>query len=102
LIGSARHGRRSDQVATIFAELAEHIDPERLVVAAKTAPISWAQRLGYLLELIGAGTSAESLKAHVRKAAKDTTPLLPGTSHAKAAQQKDWRLYANAEVEAET
>jgi predicted transcriptional regulator of viral defense system len=102
LVGYEQHAGGLDQVATILVELAEQIDPERLVAAAKTAPISWAQRLGYLLELVGAGASAESLKAYVRKAAKDTAPLLPGTSHAQAPQQKDWRLYVNAEVEAET
>ena len=102
LVGYERHAGGLDQVATILAELAEHIEPERLVVAAKTAPISWAQRLGYLLELVGAGARAESLKAYVRKSAKDTTPLLPGAPHTKAKQQKDWRLFVNAEVEAET
>lgn len=102
LVGYERHAGGLDQVATILAELAEQIDPERLVAAAQTAPIPWAQRLGYLLELVGATAGAELLKAHVRKAARDMTPLLPGTSHAKARQEKDWRLYVNAEVEAET
>jgi len=41
-------------------------------------------------------------KTYVGKAATDMTPLLPGTPHAKAPQEKDWRLYVNAEVEAET
>jgi predicted transcriptional regulator of viral defense system len=100
LVGYERHAGGLDQVATVLAELAEHIDPERLVAAAKTAPISRAQRLGYLLELVGAGTAAESLKDYVREAAKDMTPLLPGTSHEKAEQRNDWRLYVNAEVEA--
>jgi hypothetical protein len=72
------------------------------VVAAKTAPVSWAQRLGYLIEFVGAAAVAETLKAYVRKAAKDMTPLLPGTSHANAPHQKDWRLYVNVVVEAET
>jgi predicted transcriptional regulator of viral defense system len=102
LVGYERHAGGLDQVATVLAELAEHIDPERLVPAAKTAPISWAQRLGYLLELVGAGTAAKSLKEYVREAAKDMTPLLPGTSHEKAEQRNDWRLYVNAEVEAQT
>lgn len=102
LVGYERHAGGLDQVATILAELAEHIDSERLVAAAKTAPVSWAQRLGYLLELVGAGPAVESLKAYVHTAAKDMTPLLPGTSHAKAPEEKNWRLYVNAEVEAET
>lgn len=102
LVGYERHAGGLDQVATILAELAEHIDPERLVAAAKTAPISWGQRLGYLLELVGAEAGVESLKAYVRSKARDMTPLLPGTSHEKAPEERNWRLYVNAEVEAET
>ena len=37
-----------DNVATVLAELAEEIDPERLVEAAREAPMPAAQRLGYL------------------------------------------------------
>ncbi len=102
LVGYQRHAGGLDQVATILAELAEQIDPERLVAAAKTAPISWAQRLGYLLELVGAAPIAEPLKAYVQKTAKDMTPLLPSASHANALRNKDWRLDINTEVEADT
>jgi predicted transcriptional regulator of viral defense system len=101
LVGYERHVGGLDQVATILAELAEHIDPERLVMAAKTAPVSWAQRLGYLLEHVGAAACAASLKAYVQETAKDMTPLLLGAPHARAPQQNEWRLYVNADVEAE-
>jgi len=102
LVGYQTHAGGLDQVATILSELAEQIDPDRLVTAAKTAPISWAQRLGYLLEHVGAEARTALLKTYVHNEATEMTPLLPGTSHMKAPQQKDWRLYINAEVEAET
>jgi hypothetical protein len=38
-----------DQVATILSEFAHTTDPDKLVLAAQTAPNTWAQRLGYLL-----------------------------------------------------
>lgn len=101
LVGYERHAGGLDQVATVLAELAEQIDPERLAAAAKTAPVPWAQRLGYLLELVGATTSAESLKAYVKDRAKDLAPLLPGAPHGTARHNERWRLYVNAEVEAE-
>jgi len=41
-------------VATVLSELAERLDPKKLVKAAETAPLPWAQRLGYLLERVGA------------------------------------------------
>lgn len=60
------------------------IDAKQPLRAAKTAPISWSQRLGYLLEVVDATAAAESLKAYVRKVPKDMTPLLPSTPHANA------------------
>ena len=52
------------------------IDPEKLAAAAATAPIPWAQRLGYLLEHIGAG-KIPALKEYVRQHARLDTMLLP-------------------------
>lgn len=102
LVGYEHHVGGLDQVATILGELAENIDPSRLVEAAKTAPMSWAQRLGYLLELVDAGEHAKELKAYVWSAAKDAVPLLPSAPHENASKAADWRLYVNADVEAET
>ena len=101
LVGYERHAGGLDQVATVLGELAERIDPDKLLSAAKTAPLPWAQRLGYLLDLVDAGDRAEPLKAYVGAQAGDLTPLLPGAPHAKAPHDRRWRLYVNAEVEAE-
>ena len=90
-----------DQVATILAELAERIDPDRLVAAAKTAPIAWAQRLGYLLEYLETGVDVRALKSYVRKTANEATPLLPGVFFKDPPQDKSWRVTINTEVEAE-
>lgn len=85
-------------MATVLSELAERINPERLVTAAQTAPVSWAQRLGYLLELVGAADKVASLKAHVRRNARQVTALLPAAAiHASCSD--DWRLWINADVE---
>ncbi len=101
LVGYEHHAGGLDQVATILSELAWQIDPERLVAAARTAPVSWAQRLGHLIEFVGAADRVTPLKAYVRKTAKSMTPLLPGASYAKIQEQSDWRLYVNADVDAE-
>ncbi len=102
LVGYERRVGGLDHVATLLAELAERIDPELLVAAARTAPVPWAQRLGYLLELVGAADRAAPLKAHVRRRARDTAPLLPaGPDDRHAPRADDWRLRINAEVEAE-
>lgn len=102
IVGYEHHVGGLDQAATVLSELAEQIDPQRLVEAARTAPISWAQRLGYLLELVGAADKAAQLKSYVEEEARDTTPLLPAAPHVHAKRRLDWKLYVNARVEAET
>ena len=102
LVGYEHHVGGLDQVATILSELAEHIDAQRLAAAAQTAPIPWAQRLGYLLEHVGAGEKTALLKKYVQKETKEMTPLLPAVPHDNTPRANDWRLYVNASVEAET
>lgn len=102
LVGYENRAGGLDQVATILAELAEQIDPQRLVDAAKTAPIVWAQRLGFLLELVEAGDKAVLLKSYVRENARDATPLLPAASYNDASRSADWKVLVNATVQAET
>ncbi len=63
LVGYAHHAGGFDQVATILGELTEKIDPKRLAAAAKTAPLPWARRLGYLLKRVDAKDHASLLKA---------------------------------------
>ena len=97
LVGYEKRIGGLDQAATVLAELAERIDPDLLAAAARTAPVPWAQRLGYLLELVGAADRAMPLKAHVRRCAHDTTPLLLASpDDSQAPRADDWRLRINA------
>ena len=90
-----------DQVATVLADLAETLDPDKLAIAAQTAPIMWAQRLGYLLERAEAADKATGLKSYVQEHARDATALLPSASRKGAVRNEDWKLDINAEVEPE-
>ena len=99
LVGYQRRAGGLEQVATVLSELSERIDPERLVVAARTAPVPWAQRLGYLLELVDATDMVASLKVHVRRNARQVTALLPAATNEHASRSDDWRLWINADVE---
>lgn len=101
LVGYQQHAGGLDQVATVLSELAERIDPGKLAEAARSAPIPWAQRLGYLLERLEAGDKTEVLKAYVREHARQSVPLLPGASRPQASRDKGWKLILNAEVQAE-
>ena len=101
LVGYMHRAGGVDRVAGVLSELGEDIDPERLVEASGSASILWAQRLGYLLEHVGAGDRAVLLNEHVRRRARNYTKLLPGTSSEGALRSKDWRLFVNADIEAD-
>jgi len=101
LVGYEKHAGGLDQVATILAELADKIEPQKLAIAAAKAPIPWAQRLGYLLELVGAGKKASGLKAYVKQHARLPAALLPSEAHEDSRRVAAWNLYLNADVEPE-
>ncbi|MDF1600933.1 type IV toxin-antitoxin system AbiEi family antitoxin [Mesorhizobium sp. YIM 152430] len=101
LVGYHDHVGGLDQVATILGELAENIDPEKLVAAAETAPVPWAQRLGYLMDQAGADDRTGPLKAYVRNHARSIAVLLPAAPHKNAVRDDDWRLAVNVAVESE-
>lgn len=99
LAGYPQHAGGLDQVATVLAELAEEIDPQLLPQAAATAPLSWAQRLGYLLELAEVADTASQLKIYVGARAREYILLAPGSATEDAQRDTDWKIIANAEVE---
>ena len=101
LVGYGHRSGGLDQVVTVLSELAEQIDPYRLVTAAKIAPIPWAQRLGYFLECVGAADKAVLLKAYIQQKAPGAIPLLPAVPSHGSPRADDWHLRVNAEVEAE-
>jgi predicted transcriptional regulator of viral defense system len=101
LVGYADQSGGLGQVATVLSELAERIDPEKLAAAARTAPVPWAQRLGYLLDHLGFVTKTPALKAYVREHAPKSVVLLPKAPPARAHRNKGWKLYVNAKVEAQ-
>ena len=88
-----------DQVATVLLELAERIDPQKLLTAARSAPITWAQRLGYLLDSAGARASTRPLRTYVKAKARQTVPLLPGTIRKEAQRDASWKILVNVEIE---
>jgi predicted transcriptional regulator of viral defense system len=99
LIGYQRHAGGLSQVATVLAELAERIDSKKLALAAETAPVPWLQRLGYVLDQVGAADKTEKLKELVRARAHEPVPLLAGVPYSKTSRHAGWRIYANAKVE---
>jgi predicted transcriptional regulator of viral defense system len=101
LVGYQHRAGGIDRVATVLSELAERINSKKLAAAAAAAPVAWAQRLGYLLEHVGAGEKAVALRAYVRTHAHESTALVPSVPHESTPRHDDWKLYINSDVEAE-
>lgn len=101
LVGYPHHAAGLDNVATILAELHEKIDGVALANIAKLSPIAWSQRLGYLLDLVGAKDKAEGLEEFVTLKKPVPTPLVPSQSFHGISPLKRWHILVNAKVEAE-
>ncbi len=102
LVGHPGHSGGLDHVATVLAELAESLDPAELArVAAHTSPTPWAQRLGYLLDHLGARELTGPLARHVAGAATHATPLDPRLLMRGVSRDRRWRVAVNVAVEPE-
>lgn len=99
LAGYCHRAGGIDQVATVLFDLAEQIDPQKLLAAAQTAPVTWAQRLGYLFESISAGKQVTLLKAYVKDKARQTVPLVPENPHKETPRDTGWKILVNADIE---
>ncbi|RLQ22596.1 hypothetical protein DWB85_06325 [Seongchinamella sediminis] len=99
LAGYPEHVGGLDQVATILSELAEQIDGSALAAAAATAPITWLQRLGYILELVDAEKAAADICEYVREHAREYTMLIPGNDNEAGIRNPKWKLVVNAELQ---
>ena len=101
LVGYPQHAGGLDNVATILAELAEKIDPTELAKIAQLSPLPWAQRLGYLLDLVGLSEKTKPLAGYVATKHRVATPLVPSEPVNGAEKNRRWQLLVNAEIEAE-
>ncbi len=100
LVRYAEHAGGWSNVAEVLAGLAEKIDPDRLAEAARlNGDMAAAQRLGFLLENVGAGDKAGSLLRWVEAEQPRTVSLRPDRPAAGAARNAKWRLLVNEEIE---
>lgn len=101
IVGYAKQCGGLDNVATILEELAEKLDPEKLIENAANSPISWSQRLGYLLNVVNAGPVSDGLASYVKSRKPVRVPLLPSQNIKGARTDNLWKVHINTEVEPE-
>jgi len=99
IVGYPNHAGGLDNVATILTELAEAMTADDLEVAARLSPVSWSQRLGYLLELVEQEQLAATLRPFVLDRARNYTPLRRAATTAGGKRVLEWKLIVNTDVE---
>jgi predicted transcriptional regulator of viral defense system len=100
VIAYPHHAAGIDNAATVVAELAEQIEPQRLAdTAALMAELPVCQRLGYILDYVGAPATSERLRAYVAGAARRAVPLVPSEPHEGCLVDPDWRVVVNARLD---
>lgn len=89
-------------VATVLAELAGKMDGGRLVAAAKLeGDLPSAQRLGYLLEAVGARSVAAALALWIAGQRPPYVLLRPDRSSRLSSKDERWRVMVNEQIETE-
>ena len=87
-------------VATVYSELAEKIDPDRLAKLAETEDdLAIVQRAGFLLDHVGASNKTEVLARMVVDRRPRLAPLRAGLGGVGFAKDSRWRVLVNERVE---
>ena len=98
LAGYPEQAGNLGNVATVLRELAEELSTERLLATLPLAPAAWGQRLGHLLEVVGAAELADAIRPTVMASRPGWVPLDP-RSPRKGEYCAGWRLILNTPVE---
>ncbi len=87
-------------VPTVLAELAEKIEGRRLAAAARAeGSLSTAQRLGYVLEQVGAGDVGGELANWIASLRPRFVPLRSDRPTRPGAKDARWRVLVNENIE---
>lgn len=101
LVGYPNHAAGLDNIVTVLAELVELIDGNDLRRIAELSPIAWAQRLGYLLELVGAQDKTNALAAYIAQKKPVVVALVPSMPRKGITRLERWKLLVNTKLEAD-
>ena len=99
LVGYPNHAGGIANVATVLSDLVEEMEADALARAARLSPVSWSQRLGYLLERVGESDVAEALVPFVEEHARSYTPLRRAALNTGAARDASWKLIVNVDID---
>lgn len=100
LVRYAKRAGHLGNVATVLSELAEKIDARRLLaLARKDVEIAHVQRLGHLLDAVGAASVARPMAAWLSEQRPRRVLLRPGSQRPIREEDPRWRVRVNEQVE---
>ncbi len=88
------------RIATVFEELAEKIEPSRLLIVAKEEKsLCHIQRLGGIMDLLGFENITKKLNDHLKDKKPRKTALEPALPMKNAVFNDKWQLYINSDID---
>jgi len=99
LVGYPHAAGGFSNIATILSELQEKVDVREFLEEANRAPLPWAQRLGYVLDRVGAESLAVPLLAQVAPRIRDYVPLRARKPARRGQRDARWRVIVNERIE---
>lgn len=103
LVRFARSAGHLDHVATVIAELSSLIQPKKLLAAVRVVnDLPNAQRLGYVLDSVGARELSETLRAWTERQRPRTIPLRSGRDSTHAREDLRWHVRVDEPLTIET
>ena len=103
LVRFAKSAGHLDNVASVIGELKESIDSKKLLDAAKIVnDLPNSQRLGYILDQVGARHAANDLRRWIVDRNPKPIPLRTGSKVGKLPENDPWRVAVDIPLEIET
>jgi predicted transcriptional regulator of viral defense system len=100
LVTAPQHAAGINNVATVLMELTESIDVNFLVRKIQSdTSLFWAQRLGYLFDLLGLDQLSLALFDIIKEKKLHWVQLVPQTPYKALARNKKWKIIVNTDVE---
>lgn len=93
-----------NHIATVLSELQEVMNTEKLLSLAEShSELAWKQRLGYLLDKVGADELAHVLKTHLAQQKRiDYIKLMPGLKKfTEIKRNATWKIIENITIESD-
>ena len=82
-------------MATVLGDLAEKLRPDAMLAAVQHHGVPTVQRLGYLLDVVGAEAIAAILAEWLASRPHRAIPLRPGRPVEPASLNSRWNIWVN-------